>query len=197
MSRPPAARPLVPHTPPPGPAGAARHAGRIMRNEGPRGRSTRAAVAFRYAAYLGTILVCVAATHAAFAAVPGAASGGWWMLASAAFQLIVAVAGTWFFPNKRPEIVEQARHYVFGMTVFPGTGVALFMWATRAMSDANSTDIFVSSLNRALPYLYFLPVVLPAIIFVKTVAGLRTLNRVQLDDQELLATLTRNDGLQL
>jgi hypothetical protein len=165
--------------------------------EGPRGASVRAAVWLRYAGYLGLIIICSGITQVCFSKINDAHSGGEWMFLSACFQLCVAAVGSWAFANRRPEIIHQMRSYVFGYTVLPGTGIALFMWAASHIAVGPSgTDVFVNSLNTALPWLYFLPIILPCVIFTKAVAGMRTINRETMDDQEIMTTYTRNDEMQ-
>ena len=162
--------------------------------EGPRAAATRASVYLRYVGYFLAIAIGAGVTSACFAQVPGATSGGEWMLLSISFQLAVATIGSVAFPAKRPEINQQIRGYIFGYTLLPGTGIAIFMWAARHLSTGpTGTDVFVNSLNAALPWLYFLPIILPAVIFLKTVAGMRIINREQMDDQETMRLYTRND----
>lgn len=169
---------------------------RRLRNEGWRGTSVRASVALRYISYWFVIVGGSALAGAFFAEVPNAQSGGLWMLLSTSFQLAVAAIGTIFYANRRHEIIEQVRAYVFGYTLFPGLGVAAFMWTATRLVAYGSQDAFVHTLTAALPWIYFLPVVLPAVIFAKTVAGLRMTNRLRLDDEEIMQIYTRNDGLQ-
>ena len=177
--------------------GSARKIAKRFVLEGPRGRSTRNAVWLRYFSYFLTIVLAAGITQACFASVQGAQSGGQWLLLSASFQLAVAAIGSFMFSNRRAEIIRQVRSYVFGYTIFPGMGLAIFMWSARHLTaGASSGDVFVSTLNNALPWIYFLPVVLPAVIFMKTVAGMRTLRREQLSDQELMRTYTRQDSSQ-
>jgi hypothetical protein len=175
--------------------GSTRPASRRFTFEGPRGASTRASIWLRYCSYLLVIILSTVITGACFAAVPGASSGGQWLLLSAAFQLGTAAVGSWFVPNHRPEIIQQVRAYVFGYTVLPGTAIAIFMWAANHMAPATS-DVFVSTMQSALPWIFFLPIILPAIIFIKSVAGMRVINREQLDDQEMMRVYSRIDGLQ-
>jgi hypothetical protein len=177
--------------------GSARKIARRLVLEGPRGRSTRNAVWLRYLSYFLTIVLAAGITQACFASVQGAQSGGQWLLLSASFQLAVAAIGSFMFSNRRAEIIRQVRSYVFGYTVFPGAGLAIFMWSARHLTaGASANDIFVNTLNNALPWIYFLPVVLPAVIFLKTVAGMRSLRREQLSDQELMRTYKRQDSSQ-
>jgi hypothetical protein len=198
---PPLARP-VPHSAGKRPAPAPRHKSRSsrsrrrLRNEGFRGTSTRASVWMRYGSYWFVIVLSGAVAHLCFRSVPGARSGGTWLMASSAFQLIVAVLGTIFAAHRRTDIIEQLRAFLFGYTVGPGLGVAVFMWTTQALVEDGSDDLFVRTAIAALPWLYFIPVVVPAIMYLKLVSGFRALDRVQLDDEEILQIYTRNDGLQ-
>jgi hypothetical protein len=169
---------------------------RRMTNEGFRGTSTRASVLLRYATYWLVVILAGATAHLCFRAVPGARSGGTWLMASCAFQLVVAVIGTVFAAHRRNEIIEQFRAFVFGYTIGPGVGVALFMWTTQALVADGSEDLFVRTAIAALPWLYFIPVVIPSVMFLKLVSGFRALDRVQLDDEEIMQIYTRNDGLQ-
>lgn len=165
--------------------------------EGPRGEAIRATVWLRYGVYLGIIVIGSAIAQACFSGINNAHSGGEWMLLSATFQIVVAAVGSFMFANRRPEINQQMRSYVFGYTIFPGTGIAVFMWAASHISAGpGGTDVFVNTLNAALPWLYFLPIILPSVIFVKSVAGMRSIHREQLDDQEIMLTYTRNDTMQ-
>lgn len=164
------------------------------RSEGLRGDAARLAVAVRYATYFAVVVASTVVAKASFAAVPGARSGGMWLLLSASFQLATAAAGTMFLANRRPEIVEQLKAYLFGYTLAPGVGVAVFMWAASRITPSTQ-DRFLAALQAALPWIYFIPVVLPAVLFVKMVAGYRTVQRVEWDDEELMQILTRADGL--
>jgi hypothetical protein len=179
------------------PLSAYRAAKRRFTFEGPRGASVRASVGLRYVSYGLVIILGSVVTGACLASTPGASSGGEWMLLSSAFQLATAVLGSWFVPPKRPEIIQQVRAYVFGYTVLPGTGIAVFMWAASHMTTSSTNpDVFITAIQSALPWIFFLPIILPAVIFMKSVAGMRVLNREQLDDQENMKVLTRNDGYQ-
>jgi len=101
-----------------------------------------------------------------------------------------------FAAHRRDEILEQLRAYVFGYTVAPGVGVAVFMWVARNMVSSGNEDMFVKTAVSALPWLYFIPVLVPAVIFLKMVSGFKTIDRIGLDDEEMLKIYTRNDGLQ-
>lgn len=169
---------------------------RRRRNEGLRGFSVRSTVFLRYLSYWFTIVAAGALAHYCFRSVPEASSGGIWLMASCAFQLVVAALGTLFFANRRDEILEQMRGYIFGYTVAPGIGVAVFMWVARNMVSSGSEDMFVRTAVYALPWIYFIPILIPSVIFLKMVSGFKTIDRVGLDDEEILRIYTRNDGLQ-
>jgi hypothetical protein len=70
------------------------------------------------------------------------------------------------------------------------------MWVARNMVSSGSDDLFIRTSVAALPWLYFIPVLVPAVLFLRLVAGFRVLDKVRLDDEEILQIYTRNDGLQ-
>jgi hypothetical protein len=70
------------------------------------------------------------------------------------------------------------------------------MWVARNMVSSGSEDMFIKTAVAALPWIYFIPVLVPAVIFLKMVAGFKTIDRIGLDDEEILKIYTRNDGLQ-
>lgn len=168
-----------------------------FRIEGLRGIATRHSVALRYVGYWLIIVISSALVQAAFQGIQGAETGGLWLALSAGYQCVVAAIGTVFLAPHRPEIIDQLRAYVFGYTVLPAVGVSGFMWfAARMAEHASSEDVFLSTLVTALPFLFFLPVIIPAVVFTKMVAGYRVVSRISMDDEEILRIHTRNDGLQ-
>lgn len=173
-------------------------ASRIRETEGPRGYSTRASVFARYAVYFATVVLCSAVSHACFAHADRWRAGGEWMFFSAMLMFVTGAAGTMFYTNQRNEIIEQVRHYVFGLSVFPGTAIAIVMWASQGLtsSPTSSSDAFTALLGNAIPVVYFCTVILPPLVFVKAMAGIRTLHRSRLDDEEMVAVWTRQDGQQ-
>jgi hypothetical protein len=164
------------------------------RVEGPRGYSARAAVWLRYLGFLAGIVLCSAITEVVTAGIPNAARAGAWMFASCTVMSLSAAVGTMAFPANRLEVLEQWRHFLFGISLLPGTGIAVFMWATEGLFKANSTDAFAGLMSNALPILYFITVVLPTLIFIKWVAGQRTIYRSRMDDQEMVSIWTRQTG---
>lgn len=172
---------------------ATRAASRLMQFEGLRGRSTRASLAFRYIAYILTILTGAAVTQAATNGVKYAEGGGVFMLISCTSVSVVGAVATLFYVNLRNEIIARVRHYIFGIITFPGTLLALFIYATASWWG---TDTFSTTVSTALPVLFLVTVVLPAFIFIKEIAGMRTIYRSTLDDEEAVALWSRQDGLQ-
>jgi hypothetical protein len=172
---------------------ATRAASRLMQFEGLRGRSTRASLFFRYFSYVLTIITGSALTQGATQGIKYAEGGGVFMLLSITSISVVGAVATLFYVNLRNEIIKRVRHYIFGIIVFPGVLLALFLYATGSWWG---TDTFSTTLSTALPIIFLVTVVLPAFIFVKEIAGMRTIYRSTLDDEEAVALWTRQDGLQ-
>lgn len=169
----------------------------IIKNEGSRGYAVRSSVYAKYFAYFLTILICSAATNALTSTIPLTTDAGVWMLVSATLILVTAAFSTMAYTNQRNEVIEQARHFVFGIVVFPGLGIAIFMRATAGAFTNINSNIFAGLMVNGLPLVYFATVVIPALIFVKMMAGLRHIHRSRMDDQEQASIWTRNsDGLQ-
>jgi hypothetical protein len=172
---------------------ATRAASRLMQFEGLRGRSTRASLVFRYISYILTIIAGSALTQGATQGIKYAEGGGVFMLLSITSISVVGAVATLFYVNLRNEIIARVRHYIFGIIIFPGTLLALFLYATASWWG---TDTFSTTLSTALPVIFLVTVVLPAFIFIKEIAGMRTIYRSTLDDEEAVALWTRQDGLQ-
>jgi len=167
-----------------------RRASSVMHSEGPRGYSSRAAILVKYATYFLAIVFGVAGTSAAFGSIPGVSAGGKWLLISVTAQMIIAAFGCMAFADRRHEIIHQVRGFVFGYTLTPAVGIAIFARVAYEMSS--SSDIFIGTLLSALPWIWFLPVLLPVIIFGRMVAGMRAIHRLGLTDSEMLDTVTGN-----
>lgn len=171
-----------------------RPASRHYQAEGPRWFSARVAVYLRYLAYMGTILICSGLTEVFTRGLPTANGGGKWMLFSMATIVIVGAVASLFYTNLRNEIVDKVRSYIFGMALFPGTLIALFLYATE---DFLGRDAFSSTLATALPIVFLCTVIIPALVFIKEITGLRSVHRSKLDDEEAVLLWTRQqDGLQ-
>lgn len=63
-------------------------------------------------------------------------------------------------------------------------------WAHGGTTD----DQFLKVIFVGLPALYFVTVVIPPVLFVKTIAQIRTLHCSRLEDQEMMSMWTRQDG---
>jgi hypothetical protein len=172
---------------------ATRAVSRLQQFEGLRGRSTRAALALRYVASLLSVVVFSALTQGATDGIKYAEGGGVFMLLSCTTISVVGAIATLFYVNLRNEILARVRHYLFGIVLFPGTLLALFLHVTKSWWGQDSIS---STLSMALPVVFLLTVVLPAFIFVKEIAGMRAIYRSTLDDQEAVTLWTRQDGLQ-
>ena len=172
---------------------ATKAASRLSQFEGLRGRSTRASLVARYLSYILTIIFGSGLTQAATQGVKYAEDGGLFMLVSCTSVSVVGAVATLFYVNLRNEIIARVRHYIFGIIIFPGTLLALFIYATASWWGS---DTFSTTISTALPVLFLVTVVLPAFIFVKEIAGMRTIYRSTLDDEEAVALWSRQDGLQ-
>jgi hypothetical protein len=172
---------------------ATRAASRLMQFEGLRGRSTRASLVLRYISYILVIVAGSALTQGATEGIKYAEGGGIFMLLSITSISVVGAVATLFYVNLRNEIIARVRHYIFGIILFPGSLLALFLFATASWWG---TDTISTTLATALPVIFLVTVVLPAFIFIKEIAGMRTIYRSTLDDEEAVALWTRQDGLQ-
>lgn len=165
--------------------------------EGPRGLSVRTTVYLRYIGYMFVIVFGSAVSHWCFSQTAWWA-GGYVMFAGSVLMTVTAAVGTWFFTNNRHEVIEQFKHYTIGIAVIPGTAIAVVNWTAQGLfhGPMAQTDAFMSAMGSALPILYFVTVVVPSVIFIKVVAGLRTIHRSRLDDQEAWEAYSRIDKLQ-
>lgn len=166
---------------------------RILAFEGRRGQATRATIFVRHAAYFLTVVLCSALTQTFTAGIGRAEGGGVFMLLACAAIVVVGAASTLFYANLRREIVEKVRHYVFGLTLLPGTLIAAFL---RAAQHWFGEDAFSTTMSTALPVVFLATVLLPAFVFVKEIVGIRTLHRSRLDDEEAVLLYTRQDSSQ-
>lgn len=171
---------------------------RLRTVEGPRGYSTRATVYVRYAAYLLTIVLCSALSQVLMAASNTTRLAGGATFGASTIMLVVAAVGTGLYPTHRQTIIEQMRHYLFGLMLFPATGLTAISWGitTLGMSPSTSPDVMLRSLNGFIPIIWGATLVIPLVIFIKLVAGVHTMHRSQLDDEEMVALMTRMDSHQ-
>jgi len=168
---------------------------RVRQFEGPRGVSSRAALVIKYVNYVLLALLGCGLTGLATDGVRFAAGGGTFMLFSVVTVAFVGAISTMFYVNLRNEIVERVRHYIFGIILFPGTMLAFVLRALQEWEWVNEGTLG-TTLQAALPAIFLATVVLPAIVFVKEMVGIRTLHRSRLDDEEAVHLWTRHDGLQ-
>lgn len=171
---------------------------RIETFEGPRGYSTRAAVYLRHAAYFLVLVLCSSLTHYAMAAAgPYAIDGGSVMFLLATLTLVVGALATAGYANHRNEILEQVRTYVFGMMVLPGTGISLILWVVKGLISKDATpDAFTATVDMGLLMVFGAVLIMPPVVFLRMMAGIRTLHRSTRDDQESMQLWSRMDGNQ-
>lgn len=171
-------------------------AGRLIQFEGLRGLSTLATVRLRYFSYFATIMVVTGSVHWMHSSTRWH-TAGLWMLLSSALMVATAAAGTMIYTNQRNEIIEQMLNFVFGYAIFPGLGFAVLMRAADGFfgTAGAQNDPFTFMLGGALPILYFITVLMPPLVFIKTIAGLRNLHRSNLDNEEYMRLYTRQDDL--
>lgn len=162
--------------------------------EGPRGSAIRASIYVRHVLYLLVVLAASGLTQGLLGSIPQVNDGGLWMLLAATLILATAAVGTLFYVDHRTDILAQARHFLFGIVVFPGTALAVLLWATRGLAASMATsNTLTSTLQYALPLLFFATVIIPPLLFVKVIAGLRNLHRSRYDDVDAIALWTRTD----
>ena len=165
--------------------------GSIRQFEGLRGRSTRATLAIKYINQFIIIILLAGVSEG----VPYASGGGKFMLFSCSVVALVGAGATLFYVNLRRELIEKVRHYIFGIILVPGTLIACLLKVLPNWSSAEGGELG-GVLNSVLPSIFIAAVVLPALVFVKEILGIRTLHRSTMDDQEAVALWSRQDGLQ-
>lgn len=178
---------------------AAKAVTRARTYEGLRGLSTRASLLLRQLGAFSVLMGCVGVSHWAFSIRPDWKFGGVLMLFSAAFILAVAAVGTVLYAESRQQIIDQARHFTFGIVLLPGAALAIFMRIVAAtLGPAAEGDVFAAVLQgNGLALVYLSIVIIPAFVFAKYVfGGLRSVNRKALADEETVATYLRQDGRQ-
>ena len=169
--------------------------GTIRQFEGLRGRSTRAALVVKYLNQFIFIIILAGIAERLTQGVPYASGGGKYMLFSCSVVALVGAGATLFYVNLRRELLEKVRHYIFGIILVPGTLIACLLYVLPNWSSSEGGELG-GVLNSVLPSILIAAVVLPALVFVKEILGIRTLHRSTMDDQEAVALWSRQDGLQ-
>ena len=168
----------------------------FLRVEGPRGISARATVWLRHVGYFFAVILATSITQAALSHVSNTSSGGLWMLGALTVIYVTATIGTIYFPDARRELIEEARHYAFGIIMVPGVTLAILMWAASHFMSSSSTDVFAHTLGIALPIIYVATVLIPAVLFVRLVSGRRYFSMSRGDDEKAMRNYTRQGFLQ-
>jgi len=174
---------------------ATRRVSRIRQFEGLRGYSSRATLAVKYVNYFLLVLLGCGLTGYLTASVKGVSGGGMFMLFSITVIAVTGAVATLFYVNLRNDLVERVRNYIFAWVLFPGTLIAGTLRAFQTWEWANEGTLG-NVLTIGLPLLFITSVILPMVVFVKEIVGIRTLHRSKLDDEESVQLWTRQDGLQ-
>lgn len=166
--------------------------------EGPRWFSTRAGIWTKYFIYLVLTILSSLVTGALLDYAGTTRYGGLLLLFAITVMFVTAAIATAVYPTQRADILQQTRHYVFGLCMFPAVALAALLAVLSGVitAPAAAGDTLASLLGFALPAVFIITVVLPPIVFVKAVAGYHTLSRSTQDDSELVAIMSRQDGLQ-
>lgn len=172
---------------------------RIRQFEGWRGYTNRTLVAMRQVGAILTLIGCYLLADWSFASRSTLRFGGEMLLFAVAFIQVCAAVGTVIYAESRYQIVDQARHFTFGIVALPGAALALFIRIIdSAIGDSAGDDVFTGMLmGNGLPLVYFSVVMIPAFVFAKYIfGGLRAVNRKALADEETMAAYMRHDKLQ-
>ena len=174
-------------------------ASRIRQFEGWRGYSNRTLGAVRQLGAVLFLVACYLLAHWCFSDRYTLRFGGEMLIFSVAFIQVIAAIGTIIYAESRYQIIDQARHFTFGIVALPGAAVAVFMKIIdSSIGVSGGDDIFTGMLlGNGLPLVYFSVVVIPAFVFAKYIfGGLRSVNRKALADEETIAAMMRHDKLQ-
>lgn len=160
--------------------------------EGDRGIAARLGVLARYAAYLlGMVLFSFA-----IGALPSTGKlSSQLTLASVTLITASAPAGIVFYPDKRNELVSQARFWIFGVVLFPalvlGALLGVVHLNTPLSSAPHSDQVLVNLARGGIPYLFWATIVVPPFLFIKTIVGLRKLHRDSRDAEDVYSQTQR------
>ena len=67
---------------------------------------------------------------------------------------------------------------------------------TLSAAPDSSGDVMLRTLNNFIPVIWGATLIIPLVIFIKLVSGVHTMHRSQLDDEEMVALMTRMDAHQ-
>lgn len=178
---------------------AVKTASRVRQFEGWRGYSNRTLVAVRQVGAVALLIGTYLLARWSFAPRAEWKFGAEMMLFSVAFIQLCATIGTVIYAESRFKIIEQARHFTFGIVALPAAALSVFMRIVNtSLPTGDDSNVFTGVLlGNGLPLVYFSVVIIPAFVFAKYIfGGLRTVNRKALADEESLAAFMRQDRLQ-
>lgn len=166
------------------------------RTEGKTAAAARVAVAVKHVTYLLTTLLVVGAVDGLLTPYPDLSGGPILLLASMTVMFAAAAVGGMVNPQAREEIAELMRKSAFGYTLFPALLIAGLARSLDGLGVSADSDLFARTIHSAIPWLFIADVVFPALLFAKTIVGMRASTRNAMDVEEEVGIWTRQDGLQ-
>lgn len=161
---------------------------RILSLEGLRGKSSRYALLLKYISIFLSILILSSVTQYLTSGVKNVSGGGWFMLSCSTIILSVGAIATMMYPNMRSELIHKTKFYVINIICVPG---AIFSLLIRFAQNWLGTDTLGQTLGIAIPIIFLSTLILPALVYIKEIVGLRGVNRSKLDDEEAVLLWTR------
>jgi hypothetical protein len=161
---------------------------RITALEGIRGLSSRYVLLLKYLTMFFSILILSSLTETLTNGVKNVSGGGWFMLACSTMIFAVGAVATMLYPNIRSEIIHKTKFYVVNVITVPGT---IFSILIKTAQSWLGTDTLGQTLGIAIPVIFLSTLILPALVYVKEIVGLRGINRSKMDDEEAVLLWTR------
>lgn len=161
---------------------------RILSLEGLRGKSSRYALLLKYISIFISVLLLSSVTQYLTRGVKNVSGGGWFMLSCSTIIFIVGSIATMMYPNMRSELIHKTKFYVMNIICVPG---AIFSLLIRFAQNWLGTDTLGQTLGIAIPVIFLSTLILPALVYIKEIVGLRGINRSKLDDEEAVLLWTR------
>lgn len=161
---------------------------RILALEGLRGKSSRYSLLLKYVTIFLSVILLSALTQELTKGIKNVSGGGWFMLACSTMIFAVGAGATMIYPNIRGELIHKTKFYVINIICVPG---AIFSLLIRSAQNWLGTDTLGQTLGIAIPIIFLSTLILPALVYVKEIVGLRGINRSKLDDEEAVLLWTR------
>ncbi len=168
----------------------------MLRTEGKSGRAARIAIIAKHTTYFLTVVLVCAAVSGLLGPYPDLSAGSTLLFASVTVMFATASIGGMANPQSRGEVADLLRRSAFSYTLFPALAIAALARSLDALGINDDADLFARTIHQAIPWLFIADVVFPCLLCVKTVVGLRSMQRNALDVEEEVGIWTRQDGLQ-